>query len=217
MPSDPRSTQWLKVILLLVIFGGLWWAVEALGLGSGEIQEHVDDSGAWGPLVFFGLYSMLALLPVPKAVLSILGGTLFGMVGGLLLSWGAAMVGACASFYLARSLGAEAVEKLSAGRLDKALKVLEGNGMTAILTLRLIPIVPFTAINYGAGLSSVRFRDYFFGSALGMIPGSIAYVAVGAYASTNLWIVGGATTALVLMVVGGAFYGRRYARKLPNP
>ncbi|WP_397333710.1 TVP38/TMEM64 family protein [Ornithinimicrobium sp. INDO-MA30-4] len=89
--------------------------------------------------------------------------------------------------------------------------------MTAILTLRLIPIVPFTAINYGAGLSSVRFRDYFFGSALGMIPGSIAYVAVGAYASTNLWIVGGATTALVLMVVGGAFYGRRYARKLPNP
>lgn len=217
MEQQTPAPWWPKAILLLATLLGLWWLVSVYGLGASEIQEHVAQAGALGPVVFFALYSLLAMLPVPKAVLSILGGTLFGMAGGLALSWTAAMVGACLSFVLARKLGAGAVSALTGGRLDKALEMLRGNGVSAVFSMRLIPVVPFTAINYGAGLANITFRDYFIGSAVGMIPGSVAYVAVGAYASTNLWVVGGAVSLLVLLVAVGAFYGRRYAHPYTQP
>jgi len=64
--------------------------------------------------------------------------------------------------------------------------LLSDHGLSAVLVVRLVPLVPFIAINYASGLSGVRFRHYVLGSALGMVPGSLAYAALGAYGS-NPW------------------------------
>jgi len=74
--------------------------------------------------------------------------------------------------------------------------------------VRLVPLVPYIAINYASGLSGVKFRHYALGSALGMVPGSLAYAALGAY-GTNPWGLAAAGSALIILAVGGSWWARR--------
>ena len=71
------------------------------------------------------------------------------------------------------------------------------------------------AINYAAGLTGVRLRHYVVGSALGMVPGSLAYAALGAY-GTEPWKLVAAATALVLLAAGGVWWGRRLGLRGAN-
>ena len=84
-----------------------------------------------------------------------------------------------------------------------------------MLAVRLVPILPFTAINYAAGPAGVRRRDFLIGSAVGMVPGSIAYAAVGAFGTHPLGL-GLALAALVALVVVGGVWGRRILARPPT-
>ncbi|MDQ3453171.1 MAG: VTT domain-containing protein, partial [Actinomycetota bacterium] len=82
----------------------------------------------------------------------------------------------------------------------------------------LVPVLPFTAINYAAGLTAVRLRDYALGTALGIIPGTVAFVALGAYGSTpGSWPFVVAVVALVALITGGAAVARRSRRRGAGP
>ncbi len=172
------------------------------------MRSRVDAAGRWGPALFFALYAGLALVPWPKALLTAAGGALFGLWAGAGLSLAGALVGAIVSFGVGRLLGRDAVDRLIRGRLARVDALLADHGLSAVLVVRLVPLVPFTAINYASGLSGVRFRHYVLGSALGMVPGSLAYAAVGAY-GTNPWGLAAAGSALVALVVGGSWWARR--------
>ncbi len=194
--------------LVLVVLGAVGLA---LVLGSPDIaamRSRVDAAGMWGPALFFGLYAALALIPVPKALLTVAGGALYGLWGGAGLSLAGALVGAILSFGAGRLLGREAVDRLTRGRLARVDALLADHGLSAVLIVRLVPIVPFIAINYASGLSGVRFRHYVLGSALGMVPGSLAYAALGAY-GTHPWGLAAAGSALIILVVGGSWWARR--------
>ena len=194
--------------LALLVLGAVGLA---LILGTPDIaamRARVDAAGPWGPILFFALYAALALIPVPKALLTSAGGALFGLWAGAGLSLAAALVGAVISFGIGRLLGREAVDRLIRGRLARVDALLADHGLSAVLIVRLVPLVPFTAINYASGLSGVRFRHYVLGSALGMVPGSLAYAALGAY-GTNPWGLAAAGSALIVLVVGGSWWARR--------
>jgi len=194
--------------LALVLLGAIGLA---LILGTPDIaalRSRVDAAGVWGPAVFFALYVGLALIPWPKALLTAAGGALFGLWAGAALSLAAALVGAVISFGVGRLLGREAVDRLIHGRLARVDALLADHGLSAVLIVRLVPLVPFIAINYASGLSGVKFRHYVLGSALGMVPGSLAYAALGAY-GTNPWGLAAAGSALIILVVGGSWWARR--------
>ncbi len=194
--------------LVLMVLGAVGLA---LVLGSPDIaamRSRIDAAGMWGPALFFGLYAALALIPVPKALLTAAGGALFGLWGGAGLSLAGALVGAILSFGAGRLLGREAVDRLIHGRLARVDALLADHGLSAVLIVRLVPLVPFIAINYASGLSGVRFRHYVLGSALGMVPGSLAYAALGAY-GTDPWGLAAAGSALIILVVGGSWWARR--------
>ena len=194
--------------LALVLLGAIGLA---LILGTPDIaalRSRVDAAGVWGPAVFFALYVGLALIPFPKALLTAAGGALFGLWAGAALSLAAALVGAVISFGVGRMLGREAVDRLIHGRLARVDALLADHGLSAVLIVRLVPLVPFIAINYASGLSGVKFRHYVLGSALGMVPGSLAYAALGAY-GTNPWGLAAAGSALIILVVGGSWWARR--------
>jgi uncharacterized membrane protein YdjX (TVP38/TMEM64 family) len=194
--------------LALTILGAIGLA---LILGTPDIEalrSRVDAAGVWGPALFFALYVGLALIPCPKALLTAAGGALFGLWAGAGLSLAAALIGAVISFGLGRLLGREAVDRLIHGRLARVDALLADRGLSAVLIVRLVPLVPFIAINYASGLSGVRFRHYVLGSALGMVPGSLAYAALGAY-GTNPWGLAAAGSALIILVVGGSWWARR--------
>ena len=194
--------------LILIVIGAV---VLALILGTPDIaavRSRVDAAGLWGPALFFALYTGLALIPWPKALLTAAGGALFGLWAGAGLALAAALVGAVISFGLGRLLGREVVDRLIRGRLARVDALLADHGLSAVLIVRLVPLVPFIAINYASGLSGVRFRHYVLGSAIGMVPGSLAYAALGAY-GTNPWGLAAAGSALVLLVASGSWWARR--------
>jgi len=193
--------------LALLVLGAVGLA---LILGTPDIaamRARVDAAGPWGPILFFAFYAALALIPVPKALLTAAGGALFGLWAGAGLSLAAALVGAIVSFGIGRLLGREAVDRLIRGRLARVDALLADHGLSAVLIVRLVPLVPFTAINYASGLSGIRFRHYVLGSALGMVPSSLAYAALGAY-GTNPWGLVAAGSALVVLVAGGSWWAR---------
>lgn len=172
------------------------------------LREQVDAAGPWGAAVFVSGYAALCLFPAPKALLTALGGVLFGLWLGALLSWIAALIGAAAAFGLGRALGRDAVDRLTRGRVERADQLLAHHGFGAVLAARLTPVLPFTVINYAAGLTGVRWRHYAVGSALGMLPGSLAYAALGAWGADPWGIFAGIAVLVALVALGGLL-GRR--------
>ncbi len=203
-----RPTLVKSGALALVLLGAISLA---LVLGTPDVpamRSRIDAAGVWGPAVFFALYAGLALIPCPKALLTAAGGALFGLWVGTALALAGALVGAVISFGVGRLLGRDAVDRLIRGRLARVDALLADHGLSAVLVVRLVPLVPFIAINYASGLSGVRFRPYLLGSALGMVPGSLAYAALGAY-GTDPWGLAAAGSALIILVVGGSWWARR--------
>ncbi len=200
---------WTKLAVLLLLLLGVVLVERSRGWPDVQLlQDRVEAAGPVGALAFVGGYLVLCLLPAPKALLTALGGVLYGLWLGALLSWAAAVIGACVAFGLGRLLGREAVARLSRGRLEDADRLLTEHGLGAVAAVRLVPVIPFTAINYAAGLTGVRTRDYVLGSALGMVPGSLAYAALGAW-GTEPWGLFAGLAALVVLVLVGGLFGRR--------
>lgn len=211
--SDPGSRGgWAAVLRALVLVAtlvGLFVLGRANGLPDiAALRAEVDSAGRVGWLVFVGGYAVLALLPAPKGALTALGGLLFGWWTGAALSLVAALLGAVVAHELGRWLGRDAVDRLVRGRLARLEALLRDHGLGAVVTVRLIPVLPYTAINYGAGVVGVRRRDFALGSAVGMVPGSLSYAALGAWGA-NPWVLFGWSAVAVVLGAGGVVLGRR--------
>ena len=128
---------------------------------------------------------MLTLVPVSKNLLSGVAGALFGLAGGIAISWVASMLSALVGFAIARRLGREAVAELTGPRIDKAEEIMRQQGVAAVIVARLTPVLPFTIVNYGAGVSAVSLRDFLVGTAVGIVPGTVGYAALGASAGRS--------------------------------
>lgn len=208
-----RRAALLRLGGLVLVFVTVAVGVQLSGWdGPEQLREAVEGAGAWGPVLYVLGYAALVLVPTPASVLTILAGALFGLLEGVLLAWLGALLGAVGGFAIGRRLGRPAVDRLLGGRLAQADRVLAHHGLPAVLAVRLVPVFPFTPLNYAAGLVGVRFRHYLLGSALGMLPGATAYAAVGASGANPLGIVV-AVAGLVLLVVVGGRWGRRLLRR----
>ncbi|WP_433202519.1 TVP38/TMEM64 family protein [Dactylosporangium sp. CS-047395] len=180
-----------------------------------HLRAQVEALGWWAPPAFSALYAAVSLSPLPKTVFTLAAGALFGLAPGLLIVVAGAMLGAVAAFYLGRLLGRDTVRWLTGGRLDRLDPLLTGRrGFRTVLVARLIPIVPFTAVNYVAGLTTVRLRDFIAGTALGILPATTAYVTVGAYGwQPGAWPMWAALATLVLLTAGGLLAERHRRRR----
>lgn len=202
----------IRFTVLLVFIAAATLAVLVLPLPTvDQVQEYFTNT-RWGPLVFVLGYAALTLSPVPKNVLSIGAGVVFGFAGGTGVVVAAALLGATAAFWLGRWLGREAVEKLTGARVEKLDDVLRRRGFAAVVGVRLVPVLPFTAINYLAGLTSVGWWPYFSGTALGILPGTVSYVTLGAFGMQLSWQVQAAAAALGLLTLAGLFVAVRKRR-----
>ena len=210
MTSGTRAI--VRLVVLGVLLAGLLAAVLVAGVpDAAGIRADVDALGALAPVAFVLLYAGLTLLPAPRNVLSAAAGLLFGLVQGVLLAVPGALLGAVAGFGLGRLLGREAVERFGGARVARVDALLARRGLVAVLVARLVPVVPFTGVNYAAGLTAVRFGDFVVGTAIGVVPGTVAYAALGAYGtSPTSWpFVTAVAVLLVLSLVGAWFGGRR--------
>jgi uncharacterized membrane protein YdjX (TVP38/TMEM64 family) len=176
----PRAARHAALFAVLLAAG----VVAALLVDLPDVhtlRARLTDGGPAGWTALLLGMALATLAPVPRTALSLLAGVLAGFWGGLALALGSGALGALAGFTLARWLGREAVTRLTGPRLAQADALLSRRGTVAVMTGRLIPIVPFTLVSYAAGLSGIRLRDYLVGSTIGLVPGTVLHVAVASH------------------------------------
>ena len=136
--------------------------------------SFLDRAGFWAPGIFVFIYAAGVCLFVPGTVLTGLGAAIFGPYWGFLWVWIGAMLGAAAAFFIGRTLGREFAASLIGDKLKKYDDGIERNGFATVLYLRLV-YFPFTPMNFGMGLTKVRFRDYVAGTGLGIVVGTFIF------------------------------------------
>ncbi|HSO63678.1 MAG TPA: VTT domain-containing protein, partial [Ornithinibacter sp.] len=177
-----------------------------------SVRAFIASTGAWGPLVYVVLHVLLTLVPVSKNLLAGVAGALFGLAGGIALSWVASMLSALVTVVLARRLGREAVAQMTGPRIERVEDILRRQGLLAVVIARVTPVIPFTVVNYGAGVSAVSMRDFLLGTAVGIVPGTVGYAALGASAGQDATTFVAAGAFAVLLFAGSLVLGRRMGR-----
>lgn len=176
-----RIPSWaIKSALLVVIaIGLLWFNHSVLHLDPMMIQKWIVSFGWAAPILFILIYTVRPLILFPASILSFTGGLAFGPLWGTLYTIIGATSGAVLSFLTARVLGKRLVRKQWTGQWHKVEKQLEERGFLYILILRLIPLFPFDLISYACGVSKMRLPAFFFGTLIGIVPGTFAYNFLG--------------------------------------
>ena len=130
----------------------------------------------WGPLAYITIYAIACVFAIPGSVLTLAGGAVFGTFWGVIYTTVAANLGASLAFFEARFLGRDFVGSIfKNGKLNVLDEKTASSGFQTILTLRLLPAIPFNALNFGAGMSKIRYKDYMLATIIGMVPGTFAY------------------------------------------
>ena len=166
----------------LLVLAGLGLPIREMAQSIfGWIQENPNVS--W--LVFLGVYILATVLLLPGSLLTIGGGWLFGFVEGLVVVSLSSTLAASCSFLIGRYLARAWVEgKISEDARYRSLdRAIGERGFFVVLLTRLSPLFPYNLLNYAWGVSSVRLSRYVLASWMGMIPGTLLYVYLGAAAS----------------------------------
>ena len=171
----------ILIALLAVAFALFRWTPLSELLTKDKMVALMMDlrSAWWAPVALLALYLVLSPTGLPVSPLIFAGGVVFGVKLGWLYNLLGTMIGATASFLLARALGYDLVSHVvPATLLQRAEKILEKHGFWTIVRVRFLPI-PFAVINYGAALAGVRFPQFLVATAIGLVPSMLIYTYFG--------------------------------------
>ncbi len=137
----------------------------------GKFESYLSRMGIWAPVIFCVFYVVSVVFFVPASVPSSIGGLIFGQWLGLLLNYVSALIGAMLTLIIVRFLLRDfAAKLLTMGHFKKLDDKVGQNGFSVIVYLRLM-FVPFGYLNAVSGLSKISFKDFFWGSVVGLLPG----------------------------------------------
>jgi uncharacterized membrane protein YdjX (TVP38/TMEM64 family) len=144
-----------------------------------QMRAWAQSIGVAAPLLFLLGHALVTVAPIPRTVFTLAAGLLFGPVLGVGLSLVATTLSAVLAFGLVRRLAGGVIRPYLDRRILRTVDArLRRRGWLAVASLRLIPAVPFSMLNYCSALSSIAFRHYLAGTA-GIVPGSVAVVVLG--------------------------------------
>ncbi|MBM3612813.1 MAG: TVP38/TMEM64 family protein, partial [Alphaproteobacteria bacterium] len=169
---------------LLAAVALAWIAIAQAGIGLGDLRAALEPLGAWraadpiaATLAAFAVYVAVTALSLPLAIWLTLGiGALFGFWWGLAIVSFASTLGASLAFLGARHLMRDWARAWLGARLEAIDRGLARDGVLYLLTLRLVPAVPFFAVNLSMGLTALPLRRFWWASQIGMLPGTAIYV-----------------------------------------
>jgi uncharacterized membrane protein YdjX (TVP38/TMEM64 family) len=213
-------SPWSRLSLLLVLLAGAASTVLLF-----HPQRLLSDgwppqlSGAMAALVFAAAYGLCSVAFVPRPLLNLAAGALFGSQLGTVSALAGTVLGAGISFGLGRLLGQDALRPLLRGRWLKAADgQLSRHGFRSMMAARLFPGLPFWGVNYCAAVSRMRWTPFLLATALGSIPNTAAYVVAGARASSPTspaFLI--AMACIALPALGGAVVAWRKRHHLRSP
>lgn len=171
-----RGLRLALMLLSLVTLAALWrWTPLSELADTGTLQNAISriQHIPLAPLMVLGGFVLGGLIAFPVTVLIIVTGALFGPLFGFIYALLGSILSAMLTYGLGSMLGREAIRRLSGSHVNRLSQRLADRGVLAIITVRIIPVAPFTIINMVAGASHIRFQDYMIGTTIGMIPGTL--------------------------------------------
>jgi len=168
-----------KLIIGLLFILSIWWVVKCQcvnlrAFSPGAIRDYIQAFGRLAAVIYILAYALntISILP-PIAALSLAAGLAFGEFLGAIYLMSGAMLGISAAFFISRFFARGIIERLLKGKFKNLDSLLEKRGFVTILFFRVIPVIPYEVLNYASGLSKIKFKDYFFATFIGLIPGVI--------------------------------------------
>lgn len=205
-----RKAPW-KLLAVVAVGASVWTASRWLPLGD-WLATVPETAQAWGPLglvVFAILYAAATILALPVSALTLGAGLAWGPLVGFVAVWPGAVLGATVAFVLGRTVLRGSVEDRLADhpRFAAIDAAVADDALVLVTLLRLTPLVPFSALNYGLGLTGVSARSYAIATAVGIVPGTFLYAYLGSLgrladgeAGPARWLVAGLGLAATLGV-----------------
>lgn len=177
----------LAVILVAAVTGAILWRAElapsALAARAGELAALRDANYALAVGLFMLVYVAVVALSLPGATLcTLLGGLVFGTFPGMAFNVAAASTGAVLLFLAVRAgIGAELADRALAGggRAGRVVAELQARPWWALISLRLLPVVPFFAANLLPALAGVRLWPFWVTTVFGILPGAFLLTSLG--------------------------------------
>lgn len=178
----------IPLAILFAVLAAVWASGLAGHLNWATLGRHHAAIAAWiarhrliAPIAFAALYAIVTALSVPEAaLLTVVGGLLFGtLLGGILAVIGST-IGATTLFLAARSAFGDALTRRGGTRIARIRTELNNNGFSYLLAIRLIPAFPFWVVNLAAALAGMRVSPFATATVIGIIPGTFIYASIGA-------------------------------------
>ena len=231
--STTRIHFWLNLVvlaslalaftLLYFFWPGFGWGIRhvtsAIFHGDQEgLKSYLLSFGAWAPVIA-GLVMIFqaVVAPIPAFIPALANGLLFGAFWGTLLTWSTSIIGGLICFYIARSLGRPAVERLVSRR---AMNSVDGffkrYGNNSVLIARLIPLFSFSAISYVSGVTSISFWGYFWATAIGILPGTIVFCVLGNNMTDLVRFIWYAVTGIAALLILGFSVRQAFNKRLAS-
>ncbi|MFA0961875.1 TVP38/TMEM64 family protein [Roseivirga sp. BDSF3-8] len=182
------------------------------------VKERLRSFGYYTPLIIIFLYIVFNVAGLPTFFFTLLSGYLYGVAYGLPLAWLGMTIGLCASFLCSRFLfRGDFISRFGGlGMVKKLEFYVEKYHMWSVLIFRVISVFPYNVMNYAYGLTSISFRDYVIGSAIGLIPVTAIIVWLGHLAAsgqeasitTEQWV--GFMAAVLTFIILGVILKKRF-------
>jgi uncharacterized membrane protein YdjX (TVP38/TMEM64 family) len=158
-------------------------AVAAVHGETSEVREQIKSLGAAGPLIIIGLAVVHSVVPYPAEIVNAAAGFAYGFFGGLgivVIGW---MISALICYWFGTGVARPLLDRwFGAARFARFERMVDRGGVTLLIALRLLPIVPFSLISAAAGAARVPFRRYCWTTAVGFLP----ITALAVYLGTRL-------------------------------
>lgn len=226
MPEEDQPSARLRILTWMILIGGIvglaamwrwtslneWLNMDVLSGALASVRQ-MPAAPLWVILGFV----LAGFVAFPFSLLIVATVITFGPVAGFAYSLVGGTLSAVLVYYVGDLLGRKTVRKLAGSKLNTISRRIARHGIINIIFVRIVPVAPFTLINLVAGASHIRFRDYFLGTMLGMVPGmaAVSLIVDRAYATiqdpapgNTVWLV-----AIVVLVTFAAFMLIRWLRR----
>jgi len=144
-----------------------------------QMRDWARSVGPWFPLAFLAAHIVVTVFPFPRTVFTLTAGLLFGPYLGIPLAVLASTASAVIALLLVRAAGWQLSRLVRHSRVESVDARLRERGWLAVISMRMIPAMPFSVVNYACGASAVRVLPYALASLVGLMPGTAAVVILG--------------------------------------
>jgi uncharacterized membrane protein YdjX (TVP38/TMEM64 family) len=213
-----NNRKWLIIASGTVLLILILWIMQKYynEFSPNEFRDLFISMGWSAPILFVVLYTLRPFVLFPSSIFAVTSGLSFGFYWGCLYTYIGSLGGGLATYYAVNRLGKfKKYGKWKNERYEKIRGNIRREGFRYVLLLRLVPVLNYDLVSYLTSMTNMRFRDYFFATALGIIPGTIAYTYLGTSMTVEskeaVWI---GTTLLFVLIGLPILFKRKMREKI---